>query len=383
MKILHLITGLGIGGAESALNRLLVAMDRERFEPVVVSLMAGGPIRDSIEAEGIPVHSLDMKRSLPSLSAMMKFRRIVRRERPEILQGWMYHGNIAALTAKIWAPGKVPVIWNVRQSVYDLSLERPMTAQIIRLGAATSFMPSRIVYNSKVSRAQHQALGYKMDRSITIPNGFDTMVFQPNARSRSEIREEFGIGGDVFVVGMIGRFDPMKDHGNFLRAAAHVLAATTNVRFVMAGKGVDAKNGQLTGLIDELGLRGFVHMLGERNDTPRLNATFDLAVLSSNSEGFPNVVGEAMATSVPCVVTDVGDAAYVLGDYGRVVPSNDSEALGQAILEMRRLPSAQLMSYGKRARLRIQSQFAVDTIAKQYEEMYEEVYRKCAVLRDI
>lgn len=378
MKVAHLITGLNVGGAETALFRLLSGMERNRFKPIVIALMDGGAMCNRVEALGVRVYSLGMQRGLPSLSAIRKLYRIIRDEKPNILQGWMYHGNLVALLAKLMSRHAVALVWNIRQCVYDLSLERRLTAWLIRLGAWLSLLSNQIIYNAEVSRKQHEALGFCPDKSLVIPNGFDTNLFRPDILQKEELRRELQVPEGKLLVGLIGRYHPMKDHPNFLNAAAYVYKEYEDVRFLMVGRNIDNNNSKLGDLILKNGLQEVTYLLGERKDIPRLNSGLDIAVLSSNSEGFPNVVGEAMASSNVCVVTDVGDAAKVLGGFGRVVAPSDPKALGNAILEMLKLSKEQRSVIGNNGRRRIEENYSLAMVVKRYEQLYEEIFVRCA-----
>jgi glycosyltransferase involved in cell wall biosynthesis len=290
--------------------------------------------------------------------------------RPDVVQGWMYHGNLAALAA----PSRTPVVWNIRQSIGQLRREKAATAAVILAGAMLSRRPRAIVYNSAVSAREHESLGYRDDRTRLIPNGFDLERFRPESAARARLRASLGIPADALVVGLLGRFHPMKDHANFLAALGRVLPGTPSLHAVLAGRGLVPGNAALMGLLPPGAERARVHLLGEVADVPGLAAGLDVLCLSSgDGEGFPNVVGEAMACEVPCVVTDSGDAAAVVGDTGLVVPRADTAALAAALADMLgRSPEARA-ELGRAARRRVSERFSIASIAAQYEALYGEV----------
>jgi glycosyltransferase involved in cell wall biosynthesis len=371
IRICHLITGLETGGAETMLLKLLSATDRDRFEPAVVSLMDKGTLGDRIEALGVPVDTLGMARGRPGLRALVRLARVVRRGRPQVLQGWMYHGNLAASLAARFAPGGAPVLWNVRQTLYGLSTEKPLTRAMIRLSARLSGSPAYIVYNSQRSAEQHEAAGFHSERRVIVPNGFDGQAFAVNALARQEARRALGLADADLAIGLAARAHPMKDHGNFLRAAALLAGMRPEARFLLAGTGVDPAHGELAARVRELGLEGRVQLLGEQRDMRSFYAALDLAALASAwGEGFPNVLGEAMAAGVPCVATDVGDAAAIVGDTGRIVPPRDPEALGGALAELATLGPSGRRALGTRARERVLARYALPAIAARYENLY-------------
>jgi len=371
LKILHIITGLNTGGAEMMLFKLVKGMDKTKFSPVVITLMDGGTLRQRFIDLGVDVYSLGMKRGIPSVSSIFRLWKIIRKVNPGVIQGWMYHGNLVASLAKILLRKKVKCFWNIRQSVYDLGKEKRLTSLLIRLGGYLSFLPEQILYNSRVSCVQHEGLGYRKIKSLVIPNGFDVNVFKSDSLAKKSVRNELGLSEDAVLMGMIGRFHPMKDHYNFLCAASRVLKEYPDVFFFMAGREVCVTNGDLMRWMAELDLAGKVFLLGERSDISRLNAAMDVAVLSSNSEAFPNVVGEAMACATPCVVTDVGDAAYIVGDSGLVVPASNASALAKAMVEMLALVPLERLRLGDMARKRVVDLFSMDSVVRDYEKLYK------------
>jgi glycosyltransferase involved in cell wall biosynthesis len=207
-----------------------------------------------------------------------------------------------------------------------------------------------------------------------IPNGIDADVFAPSFEARASVRSELGLPAEALVIGMVGRYHRMKDHANFLRAAVSVSETHPEAHFILAGRGVDGDNRELRGLIDELGLSRRTHLLGQRHDVPRLTAALDVFTLSSRyGESFPNVIGEAMACAVPCVVTDLGDAAWIVGDTGRVVPPGDSDALARAWAEMIALGAEGRATLGRAALSRVGELFPVKSVVRRYEALYEAV----------
>jgi glycosyltransferase involved in cell wall biosynthesis len=247
------------------------------------------------------------------------------------------------------------------------------------LGALLSRRPAAILYNSHISAKQHETLGYHSDKRRIIPNGFDCEVFRPDPDARTRVRNDLGINDNVLVVGLIARYHPMKDHRNFLAAASIFHGFAPDARFVLAGAGVDPRNKNLTTQLEDLGLARHTYLLGERADVAALNASMDIATLSSAwGEGFPNVIGEAMACGVPCVVTDVGDSSFVVGDTGRVVSPRNPEALAHAWRELVEIGWTARHQLGMKARRRIQANFSLDVVVRQYELLYTELIEKGA-----
>jgi len=372
MKIIHVITSLDKHGAQMMLFKVLSGMDRRRFDSVVFSLAEGGAMREQFAALGVPVFSLGMKAGLPTPAAGLRLVRLFRRLQPDLIQGWMYHGNLAAQLGAMFLKRGTPILWNVRGSSCELHKEKRATAAVIWLGGKLSRLPDRIINNSLASAIQHEtALGYRASGRVIIANGFDTETFAPSEAARIALRRQLRVDETALLIGLMARHHPMKDHVNFLRAAARLSASKPEAHFVLAGEGVNNRNHELTGMIQNLSLGGRVHLLGERDDTPCLTAAFDIATSSSAfGEGFPNILGEAMSCGVPCVTTTVGDSAFVIGDTGRAVPPGDSAALAAAWLELIDMGTSFRNKLGDAARRRVIENFSISKIVGQYEALY-------------
>ena len=375
MKLLFIITGLSTGGAEMMLYKLLDRINREQFDPFVISLTYEGEsqISQRISDSDIPIYLLNINSKKEILQAIWRLINLVRKIQPDIIQGWMYHANLAAQFASLLTFQSVPTVWNIRHSVYSLKYEKSTTATIIKLLAKMSSFPKNIIYVSHISAKQHEKLGYQDSKSVVIPNGFDTEVFTPSINARNGLRRELGLTENAIVIGLIARYHPMKDHDNFLSAATLLLKKFPDIHFVLVGTGVKKENSGIVSLLSDFKLTDdpHFHFLGERQDISKITAGFDIASLvSAWGEGFPNVVGEAMSCGVPCVVTDVGDSAWIVGETGKVVPPKDPEKLAQVWQEMIELGQEKRSQLGTLARQRIIENFSLDAIVEQYEELY-------------
>jgi glycosyltransferase involved in cell wall biosynthesis len=376
ITVAHVITGLGQGGAEMMLLKLLQQTDRTQFSVRVVSLLdPPGPVADRVRALGIPVDALGIGRRVPNPAGLWRLARLLRATRPDVVQTWMYHGDLVGGLAAKLASIRLPVIWNIRQSNFDANHSRRRTIQLARLCAAlSSRLPCKILCCSDVARRVHVAMGYDASKMQVIPNGFDLVAFRPDSAARVALRAELGLPANTALIGMVARLDPQKDHGTFLAAATRLHARLPNVHYVLCGAGIDTANADLAMAIDRAGLTAVCHLLGQRNDIARVTAALDLATLSSAyGEGFPNVLGEAMACEVPCVATDVGDSAHVIGDTGRVVPPRDPDALASAWSEMFAAGETALHALGQRARRRIVDNFSIARVTRTYEATYQSV----------
>jgi glycosyltransferase involved in cell wall biosynthesis len=376
IKVLHIITTLEIGGAECMLLRLLEAGARDKSEPSVLSLMdpnsaTVGTLASQIAGLRVPVATLGLAQGRPSPAGSWRLCRSVRAAAPDLLQGWMYHGSLAATIGGWSLPQRSPVLWNIRHSVHDLALEKPLTRLIIRLSARLSHLPQAIIYNSRVSAAQHLRLGFDASGAVVIPNGFDGTRFRPRPEARARLRAELGIDPTRAVIGMVARDHVMKDPGNLVRAAASLQARGHAVHLVIVGPGLDWTHRELSARVRECGLGAAVSLLGERADIPDVVAGFDLAALSSAwGEGFPNVLGEAMACGVPCVATDVGDCSWVIGPHGIIVPPRHSEALANALGRLLDLGPDARHQLGLAGRARVLQHFSIQEVVGQYETLH-------------
>lgn len=373
-RILFLTTGLYAGGAEVMLLRLLSRLDRQRFVPSVISLIQLGPVGEKIAQLGIPVRSLGMKPGKPTVVSIWRLVRWLRRERPHVMQTWMYHANLLGGVAARLA-GHIPTSWGIHHSDPLAQGYGPFTALTVKLCARwSSWMPKRIVCVSEASREAHVAFGYAGDKMMVIPNGVDLTASKPDPAARCLTRQTLSIPGEAPVIGLVGRFHPQKDHHNFVRAAKHIVSKRPSVHFVLCGEGVTWENEELIAWIDQAGIRENCRLLGRRDDIPQLMASFDLATLSSCfGESFPMVIIEAMSCGVPCVVTDVGDSGHIVGPTGLVVPPRDAEALAQAWERMLDRGREQLLQTGLEARQRIQDHFDLPRIVDRYQTMFEEL----------
>lgn len=373
IRIDHIITGLETGGAEMMLRKLLEQMEPARFRSRVISLTDSGTMGRAIEGLGVPVETCGMK---PGRLAPGGFRRLLaflRKDRPQIVQTWLYHADLLGGIAGKMA-GVPHVLWNVRHGNLDPHRNKRTTLWTVRLNARLSRrIPQAIICNSRQAMQTHIAAGFASDRFILIPNGFDCSKFAPCDAARKAVRDELGITATAPLVGMIARFDQQKNHEGFIAAAKIVASARTNTHFLLAGRGIVNENSQLTGWIAAAGLRERVHLLGERRDVPRLLASLDVAVSASHGEAFPNAVGEAMASGVPCVVTDVGDCAEIVGDSGFIAASGDVNAFASHILHLLAMPATERQMLGQRARQRILSSYSIEAVSARYEALYRTI----------
>jgi len=366
LRVVHLINSLEVGGAEQMLLRLVRASQQPDVIPTIVTLSEGGGLQSEARELGVGLHHVGLRRGELNPNALRRLVAVLHKSRPDVIQSWMYHSNVAASLARPWLPRATAIVWNIRQSLGMLSQERFLTQAVIHSGRVLSPHTDAIVNNSAKSAAEHQALGYRNARAIVIPNGFELDRSIAERATSAAFRTEIGANEHEVVVGLVARVHEVKDHATFLRAACGAAARVPHLRFVCLGRGTT----ELT-VPDELRTR--LHLLGERTDVHRCLAGVDLVVSSSIAEGFPNALGEAMASAVPVIATDVGETATLLGDTGVLVPPRDPTALGDAIVRFAQLSSTERAAAGQRALQRMRAQFCIRHIAAQYRSLYDEV----------
>jgi len=375
LKILHIISGLDTGGAERMLLKLIETMDKTRYHSCVVSLREKALIGEKIKNEGVKVYSLNIQGILSSPKALWDLIHILYKEKPDIIQGWMYHGNISAYIASLFYKYNHRVIWNIRHSIHVGGREKRLTRFVIYFCAKLSGKVSVILYNSYVSSKQHAKIGYTTVNSKIIANGFDCDKFKPDELARKKLRNSLGIADSEVLIGHAARNHPMKDHFTFLYAASILAKKIKNVRFILVGKEIDNQNKFLVNHLKNKELFGKVLMMGEFSKMPEFFASLDIFCLSSAwGEGFPNVLGEAMACSVPCVSTNVGDSRFVVGETGFIVEKNKPEEIADAIEYLIRLNNDKRNQLGQKARQRVLDNFRLIKIAEKYETTYEHLF---------
>jgi len=372
IKIVHIIASLNVGGTEMMLYKLLPRMRKDRFENIVFTLKEKGSLGKDFELQNMRVYNVGGMGGILRISALIRSLKILREINPDIIQGWLVHGNFVAQIASIFLPYRLSTLWNIRYTALPKPETKNSTLLIIRFLSLLSSLPQKIIFNSRTGANDHIRMGYRSDKSCIIPNGFDTKLFSPSEKNRSCVRSELNVSEEAILIGLIGRFDPLKDHNCFLKASAKLLSNKREIFFLLAGREVDWQNRHLKQFIEKLGISGKVFLLGERRDVHRITAAFDIATCSSIAEGFPNVIGEAMSCGIPCVVTDVGDSAWLIGDSGIVVPPRNHEALCEAWLKMIEMGSAKRRGLGEKARKRIEDHFSIQMTVKKYEQLYEE-----------
>jgi glycosyltransferase involved in cell wall biosynthesis len=377
IDVVHVTTGLDIGGAELLLHDLTTQSSRHEFNHRVVSLLPGGSIRTRLEGVGIDVVDVGMRHARPSLRAFFALRRVLRseaRDRVLIVHAWMYHACLAsALALACMRQQGHRLLWGVHAANLNLSAYHFTTTLVTKACRWLSTVPDAIVVNSQTTEDYHRSLGYRPNRWVMIPNGIDTRSFRPDPRRRAAIRAALGIGQSSPLIGFIARRDPQKDHVTFLRAAARLHTRLPNAHFLLAGHGTEAHDPIMRDLVRSHAPHARLHLLGAREDVASVTASLDIATMCTFGESFSNVVVEAMASGVPCVVSRVPPLPDIVGDSGSVVDVADPEALAAAweslLAESPEKHRARVVTGLQRS----EGQFSSQLMVRRFEALYWEL----------
>jgi glycosyltransferase involved in cell wall biosynthesis len=382
MRILHIITGTGVGGAEGVLLRLLVRLRDKGAEQSVISLTPLGAMADAMREQGFQVDSAELRTALDLPSAFLTCRQLVLQFQPDIVQTWMYHADLfGGLVARI--AGVRRVVWGIRMSQMIDEMPRSTRRVISLCALASRLIPNRIIAAAEASRASHEILGYDLTQLTVIPNGFDLPPVR-DAVLRAVARQRLGLpDAATRVIGAIGRYEPVKDQPTLVRAFAQVAASSPGAHLVLIGRGCESSNSELMEMLAQLNLETSVTLAGEHSNARELLPAFDIFCLPSRSEGFPNVLGEAMAAGIPCVSTDVGDAALLLADTGVVVKPRDPLALARGIQFLLEESAGFREKLGQCARTRISENFSMERTAESYFSLYGEMISADSRVGDI
>ena len=361
MRVLHVITSLGQGGAETMLAKLVEALPG--LTHIVVPLTRDLALAPRLSAAGARIEPIGMASHFAISGAVARLAALIRSSQPDVIQSWLYHADLAATLARTASASRAPLAWSLRCSDMDLARYATTTRFVVRALARLSQVPAVIASNSEAGLAWHRRLGYRPRRTIVIPNGFDTDRFRPDPAARARLGAMLGWGDDAVIVGMVARVDPMKDHAGFLAALAR---APASLHAVLIGRHTER-------LVIPPALAGRVVALGARDDVAALTAGFDIACLASRfGEGFPNVIGEAMACAVPCVTTDVGDAAAIVDGAGVVVPPGDPPALADGLAQLAEDPGRRA-ALGEAGRMRVLDAFTLPAVASRYAALWRDL----------
>lgn len=375
MNILFVVNSLNRGGAERMLLRLLQSRALSREEITVVSLLGPGDLSQAVAQTGVKLDHLNMSRSLLGVLKLWKLACVIWKTKPDIIHSWLYQSDV--LSGLIgFLLGHRRIIWSIRQTNITSAHNSLRTRACIRLCAWFShIIPVAIVSNAQAARETHIGIGYRRDSIVVIGNGINTAEFKRLPRLGNNVRDKLGISPDVPVIGMVARFDSQKNHSGFFEAATLIRKAKEGSKFVLCGHGIDSRNSALVGMIGNAGLNDCTILAGTRSEVVAVMNSFDVLVSSSYGEGWPNVVAEAMACGVPCVATDVGESASIVGEAGHIVQAGDMTGLADRVTDILFLEPADYRALSEAARSRIVNSFDIEVVANRFRELYEEVIK--------
>ena len=369
--VLHVITSLDEGGAEGVLYRLCT--HDQAATHVVLSLMDTGKYGPLLEQRGIEVICLAMPKGRITLKGLRQLWRLLAQRQFDVIQTWLYHADlIGGLCAKL--QGHPHIVWNIRNSTLQAGSSSAVTRLLVKLNALLSrWVPHHIISCSQQATQVHVGQGYAKNKFQLIPNGFDLDLFVRSQEQRDTLRHAWGLTPADFLFGMVGRFDPQKNHALLLRSFTEVRKNHPAAKLVLVGRGLDAANADLMHQVQSLGLESAVTLLGPRTDVHHIMSAIDVHVLSSSyGEAFPNVLAEAMACQTPCIATHVGDSASIVGATGWIVEPQDPMALSQAMQDAIVAFGEQLSWLQRQSscRARVQTEYALTTMIQRYHQVW-------------
>jgi glycosyltransferase involved in cell wall biosynthesis len=371
MQVLHIITGLGDGGAEALLYRMC-KFDKEHNH-IVISIMDEQKYGLLLKEIGVVVYTLSFPKGKIKFSGFFKLYRLIKQIKPDVVQTWLDHADmIGGIVARL--AGIKNIVWGVHHTALVKGESKLSTILISKINVFLSyFIPKKIIYCAQESKKAQEKIGYKKAIGVVVLNGYDIEGFTQNDSLSAEIRNDLSINADSFLIGHVGRYDPQKDISNLIEAFALLNQKKLDFDAVIVGANLDNNNRDLLSMLNKNGLSKVVHLLGRRDDITAIMNGIDLFVLSSKSEAFPNVLNEAMLCGTPCVTTDVGDAGKIVRDTGWVVRPKDSEALANAIINASKEKESNKSIWLQRktaCRKRVVENFSLEKMVKEYKKVW-------------
>ena len=367
-KIVHIISGLKSGGAERSLFNVCNFNISDYFIQSVICLGDKAVYGDKLEELGVEVYYLNFKNS-NKLYAFLNFKNIIKKLSPDIIQGWMTHGNFASVLAYFILSGRPSLFWNIRQTVYKLKHEYILTRFLFLINILLSRIPNGIISNANISIKQLIKFGYKNDSFILIPNGFDTNYWKPDHNLRQIERNKLKFNDNDFVIGYVGRYHPMKNIKLLLESFHKLSQQNSKVKLVIVGQNLNNYNINEKSIIDMIPLKQIL-IIDITEDVKKYYNIFDLLILCSAwGEGFPNVLGEAMSSELCCISTPVGDTPDILEDVGYLVPLDDVDFLIEKVKNCMDNPE-ELNKLGRKARIKILNQYSMEKTINSYLNIY-------------
>lgn len=372
-KVAHIIIGLNVGGAELMLKRLIIHSTQQssEFEHSVVSLTDLGVIGPQLQQKGVNVYQLGMGSIQSVPKTFYKLQKLLKKIQPDVVQTWMYHADfLGGLAAK--SIGVKNIIWGIRTTDVSQGASK-LTVYLSKLCAKLSYIiPNTIICAAQVSKSYHIGIGYDKTKMIVIPNGFDLEALHATKEQGLAIRRQNDLSEKDMVIGSVGRFNPVKNQRLFVEMAAELVKDIPELKFMMVGRDNTAENKELMTWIKDYKLENNFRLLGQRSDIPQCLKAMDIFCLHSKTEGFPNVLVEALFLNLPCLSTDAGDSKIILQDNGYVVPADDLFKLTSSMKQLIKqvLSCDNFMNLNSRGY--IIKNFSIDSISKKYEKVWRE-----------
>ena len=367
-KIIHIISSLGSGGAEKVLTDIVCQLPE--FEHVVISLKNDGFYYNKLINKSVETYQIGMNKYNFIVKLILLFK-IVVQQQPQVIQGWLYHGNLISIMCRLFVRSKI--VWCIHSTKVERLIYSRSIILLNKICAFYSKSPDAILFVSKASLKSHICYGYKNKNMPIINNGYDLSKFYYDSSLKEQARKNNLISSDTFVIGCIGRLHPAKDHENFFSAVAKIKNKFVKFNIVMAGAGIDVSNEKLIQLIAKYDLVDNIILLGVQSDMNQVYNMLDLLVLSSYTEAFPNVLVEAMCCQLPCVTTDAGDARIIVDNDCYVVPVRDATSLANAIFSIASLDVEARKNLGIANRNKVFSRYTIENMLKNYKEFYSQL----------
>lgn len=368
LRVLHVITDLEIGGAEIMLTRILPRLREVNIESAVVCLNHGGSLLEALKREDIPVTCLNMKPGRPSLIAQLRLIQITRAFQPDLIHSWLYHADLMASIAAVCC--RVPIFWSIHNSEFRPDVNFTTRFVVSLLAKLSRFIPKKILSCSRTAASLHVQRGYRANKIVYLPNGFNTDQFAPDPAARARIRARFGIDDGTVLIGNVARFDPQKNHHGLIRAFKKAGLENLDAKLLLAGRNINDDNEELMSWIRDAAIEDRAILIGQQREIPGILNAIDVFVLPSISEAFPLALGEAMSCGCYCIATDVGDCSELLKYAGKIVRS--AEELPGAIRVGAEMTAEERKAIGVAARLRIRNHYSIERMIASLNDMYRD-----------
>ena len=371
MRILHIISGLKRGGAETQLFRIC-KFDQDN-DHIVVSLSNKEGYGDILEKLNVSVYALNFSSGRINISGLIKLYRIMKQLKPDVVQTWMNHADlIGGIIARI--AGIKNIFWGVHQTILIKGKSKASTIMIVKLNAFLSYLiPNKIIYCAEKSREVHELIGFKKSKGVVIQNGYDINIFHQNDSLAKDFRDKLKIPQDAFIIGHVASYDPLKGQDTLIKSLSSLLKRKIKFIAILVGTNLDHLNYDLVTSLKDNGLSDNVYLLGIRDDILSIMNAIDLFLLSSISEAFPNVLNEAMLCGTPCLTTNVGDAALIVDKTGWIVEPRDSTGMADACvhaLNEKEKNSEHWKNRKESCRKRIIENFSFEKMINKYKEIW-------------